>query len=63
MNHPIHRVTAFEIVGPHTLHIRFENNVEHTIDFAPVLVGELFGPLRDEELFRQVRLESEAQHC
>jgi hypothetical protein len=29
------------------------------IDFAPVLAGPLFGPLRDPELFRQVRLDPE----
>ena len=60
MNHPIHRVVAFEITGPYVIHVRFEDGLEHTIDFAPVLAGELFGPLRDEALFRQVRLDTEA---
>ena len=31
-----------------------------TIDFSPVLAGELFGPLHDHSLFRQVRLDAEA---
>jgi hypothetical protein len=29
------------------------------IDFTPVLAGELFGPLRDPALFRQVRIDPE----
>jgi hypothetical protein len=60
MNHPIHRVTAFEIVGPYEIHVRFEDELERTIDFAPVLAGELFGPLRDRPFFAQVRLDAEA---
>lgn len=60
MNHPIHRVVAFEIAGPYTLRVRFEDGVEHTIDFTPVLAGELFGPLHDCALFEQVRLDTEA---
>ena len=60
MNHPIHRVTAFEIAGPYTLRVRFEDGVERTIDFLPVLVGELLGPLSKQELFAQARLDPEA---
>jgi hypothetical protein len=61
MNHPIHRVMAFQIVGPYSLRVRFEDGLERTIDFSPVLAGELFGPLRDGSLFQQVRLDVEAQ--
>ena len=61
MNHPIHQVTAFQIVGPYSLHLRFEDGLERTIDFSPMLAGELFGPLRDRSLFQQVRLDAEAQ--
>lgn len=31
------------------------------IDFLPVLAGVLFAPLRDPELFRQVRIDPEVQ--
>ena len=60
MNHWVHRVTAFEIAEEYSLRVRFEDNTEHTIDFSPILVGEMFGPLRDPSLFRQVRLDAEA---
>jgi hypothetical protein len=60
MNHPIHRVLAFEITGPYTLCLRFEDGAERTIDFSSVLAGELFGPLHERTLFEQVRLDTEA---
>jgi len=59
MNHPIHRVTCFEKVAPHTLTVWFDDGVSQTIDFQPVLKGDLYGPLQDEELFDQVRLDPE----
>jgi hypothetical protein len=60
MNHPIHRVTSFKIVAPYTIQVRFADGLERIIDFAPVLAGELFGPLRDRSLFEQAQLDSEA---
>lgn len=44
---------------PHTLKVRFDDETEQTIDFAPVLAGELFGPLHDLKLFNQVRIDPE----
>jgi hypothetical protein len=60
MNHPLHRVTAFTITGPYAIRVQFDDGLVHTIDFAPVLAGELFGPLRDRSLFDQVQLDREA---
>ena len=59
MTHSIHRVTAFSQVGPFTLSVAFEDGSEQVIDFLPVLRGELYGPLRDQEFFSQVRLDTE----
>jgi hypothetical protein len=61
MEHPIHRVRGFDIVGPYRLRIAFADGTEQTIDFLPVLAGELYGPLRDRALFDQVRLDGEVQ--
>lgn len=60
MVHPIHRVTRFEILGPHTLAVSFEDGIEQIIDFQPVLHGALFRPLRDLGEFNAVRLDAEA---
>lgn len=57
--HPIYRVIDFEIVRPYTLRIRFDDGTEQVIDFYPVLAGALFGPLRNEKLFRQVEIDPE----
>ena len=59
MSHPIYRVRWFEIVAPYTLRVGFDDNNEQTIDFRPVLAGELFGPLRDLDLFNRVQIDSD----
>src|SRR5262245_35718198 len=59
MGHPIHRVAAFRIVGRQVLAVVFDDGSEQLIDFAPVLHGELFGPLRDPAVFNAVRLDDE----
>ena len=60
MRHELHRVISFETVAELTLRVEFEDGTRQVIDFRPVLVGELFGPLSDPEVFAQVRLDPEA---
>jgi Protein of unknown function (DUF2442) len=60
MTHPIYRVVSFESVAPYTLRIRFDDGTEQTIDFRPVLTGELYGPLRDLQLFTRAVIDPEA---
>ncbi|MFN8496105.1 MAG: DUF2442 domain-containing protein [Caldilineaceae bacterium] len=57
--HELYRVTAFHIVGPYTLQITFDDGSDQTINFEPVLHGQIYGPLRDLALFNQVRLDEE----
>ena len=57
MRHPIYRVRSFDIVSAFALRVRFDDNTEQTIDFRPILAGELYSPLRDLELFNQVRID------
>jgi hypothetical protein len=59
MQHPIHRIRSFDIVAPYTLRIRFGDATVQTIDFNPILAGELYGPLRDPSLLNQVRVDPE----
>ncbi len=59
MTHSIHRVKSFQIVAPYTLKIQFDDETEQTIDFKPILKGELFSPLNDLSLFNQVRIDTE----
>ncbi len=61
MPHPIYRVRSFDIVSAYTLRIRFDDGVEQTIDFRPILAGKLYGPLRDPSVFNQVRIDPEVE--
>ena len=60
MSHAIYRVRSFEIVSAYALRVRFDDDSEQVIDFQPLLAGELYGPLRNLDLFEQVRLDCEA---
>ena len=59
MEHPVYKIVKFEIVGPYTLKIVFDDAKEQIIDFRPVLVGTLYGPLLNEHLFQQVEIDPE----
>jgi Protein of unknown function (DUF2442) len=59
VRHPIHSVTGFEIVGPYRLRVAFADGLSRTIDFRPVLEGELYGPLRDLSVFNAVSVDPE----
>jgi hypothetical protein len=59
MNHPIYRVESFEIISPYTLKVKFDDATEQSINFHPVLAGDLYGPLRDLALFNKVEIDPE----
>jgi len=59
MPHSIYRVRTFENVAPYTLRVKFDDNTEQVINFQPILTGELYRPLRDLNLFNQVRIDPE----
>jgi Protein of unknown function (DUF2442) len=56
-NHPIVAVIGFQHVGPFTLRIEFDDGASQTIDFSPILYGNIYGPLRDRSLFEQVSID------
>ena len=56
------RVRSFERIGPHVLRVEFADGSTQTIDFTPVLAGELYGPLQDPDVFGQVRLDPEVHN-
>ncbi|MBX7251100.1 MAG: DUF2442 domain-containing protein [Candidatus Promineofilum sp.] len=59
MKHLLVRVADFQNVAPYTLRVTFDDGTAQTIDFEPVLYGHYYGPLRDLELFNQVRVDPE----
>lgn len=62
MAHPLYDVTGFEIVAPYTIRVWFDDDTTQTINFEPVLYGELYSPLRELALFEQVRLDEERRN-
>ena len=60
VSHLICRVCGFEIIGPYTLRVSFDDRTQQVVDFLPVLRGELYGPLRDLDVFNKVSLDPEA---
>ena len=55
----IYKVRSFRKMDPYILRVRFDDKTERTIDFHPILAGELFGPLRDLKLFNRVWIDPE----
>lgn len=61
MTHAIHEVRSFEVVAQYILRICFEDGTAQTIDFRPILAGEIYGPLQDPALFNRVEIDPEAR--
>jgi hypothetical protein len=59
MTHQIYRVISFEHIEPFTLRVVFDDGTAQVIDFRPVLEGELYGPLQNPMLFKQVKIDAE----
>ena len=57
MDHAVYRVVSLTVAGPFVLDIRFDDGTQRTIDFRPVLRGELYGPLRDVTMFERVTID------
>lgn len=52
------KVTDVTVLDDYRLHLRFNNGIEGAVDLREELYGEVFEPLLDLGLFRQVFLTS-----
>jgi hypothetical protein len=59
MKHPIYRVVGLHKVRAYTLRVTFDDGTDQVIDFSPVLIGQVYGPLRDKRLFDLVQIDPE----
>lgn len=59
MNHPLYRITHVEYLQPYSLRISFDDGLIRTINFEPILDGEIYGPLSDPAAFAQVAIDPE----
>lgn len=60
MSHSIHRIRDYRLKDGYHIDVEFDGGKRQVVDLEPILRGELFGPLRDPEVFRLVRLDPEA---
>jgi Protein of unknown function (DUF2442) len=61
MLHEIHTIKSFRKIAPYTLEIVFGNNDCKTINFLPLLNGEMYGPLKNKEYFDKVMIDPEVK--
>jgi len=54
------RITKVTVENDHTLHVWFLAGEDGLFDAAPYLEGPVFEPLRDENFFRQVKIDEVA---
>jgi hypothetical protein len=59
MSHSIYRVVSANVSAPYTLKVDFDDHTTQTIDFQPILNGDLYAPLRDISLFSKVQIDPE----
>ena len=57
MAHSIIKVKTFQFIDPYRIEVFFDDGSQQVIDFEPVLVGPLYGPLKDPILFAQAFLD------
>ena len=57
MSKTVVRITAVELVGPHSLALRFNDGASRRVDLLPELEGSIFEPLRDPSYFSRVVLD------
>jgi len=52
-------VTEVKYLGDFRLFLRFSDGLEGEVDLAEELYGEVFEPLKNQDYFRQVRVDPE----
>ncbi len=57
MYHQLYRIVDFKILNDYVVWVKFDDEAEQIIDFEPVLHGEIWGPLRDMDLFKQAMID------
>ncbi len=59
MKHPIFKVKSFRKIAPYTLKVEFNDGTVREIYFYPILMGKLYGALRDLSVFDKVKIDPE----
>ena len=54
MKHEIYRIIDCKHLPPYGLQLKFDDGLERVVNLENILEGQIYGPLRDEELFSKV---------
>jgi len=57
--HEIHKVREVKVIRPYLLRLRYEDGKVNEVDLKDILYGKIFGPPRNPDFFRQVRIDPE----
>ncbi|MCA9997579.1 MAG: DUF2442 domain-containing protein, partial [Anaerolineales bacterium] len=57
MYHKLYKVIDYKVLEDYTIRVSFDDGSEQTINFEPVLYGEMWGALRDTGFFKQVTID------
>ena len=49
-----YRIIDCKHLPPYRLQLKFDDGLERVVDLENILEGQIYGPLRDEELFSKV---------
>ena len=55
----IPKIVEVEQAGAYLIRVRFADGVEGEVDLSQELDGEMFEPLRDRQLFKQLKLDAD----
>jgi hypothetical protein len=59
MKHKIYSIINCKHLPPYSLQLKFDDGWERVVDLENILEGQIYGPLRDEELFSKVIIDPE----
>lgn len=59
MHNKFYKITSFHFKENYRIEFLFDDGTAKVIDFLPVLYGEMYGPLKNTELFRLAKLDEE----
>ena len=59
MKHEIYKIIYCKHLPPYGLQLKFDDGLERVVDLENILEGQIYGPLRDEELFSKVVIDPE----
>lgn len=60
MKHLIVKIKSVTVLELYKIKVTFDDATERTIDLEPLLYGPMYGPLKDPETFKAVKVDLEA---